>query len=192
MSRRKNKCPKLPDLQIKRVEPDELPQDIVFRLNFGYRTSLQDFVIMVDNPQGIIYIRKNVVTDAEIEKIIEIITYPGNDVLNDATDRGKFADHVFSKYGWGADHIMIDANNYRREIVWKQRAQKHAKKILPFIKKYFDERDTPCYEQLIDVIASESRRALFDFGYLVGKGLIYVSPKGTLRIKDREGGTVNG
>lgn len=180
----KKKSKRLPELQVKRITPDELPDSMIFKLNVKYKAQLSDFVMVTDNKQGIVYVRKDVLTDEEIENIIKVIEWPTNAVFDEENEAGKFCDYAYERYGFALLWAMQDAHSYRRKFRMTQKAEKHAKKLVPFLLDYDDMLPTLCYEELIDEIGSHSKSLLVDLGYLIAKGVISVNEK-TLRIKKK-------
>ena len=179
----KNNNLELPELQIRRVSPDELPENMVFMLNVVYKTQLPDFIIITDDKHGIVYVNK-AVTDEEIENIIKVIEWPTHAIFDEENEAGKFCDYAYEKYGWTFNHVLSNAHTYRYKIRMKQRAKEHAEMLIPFLWKYFDELPCTCYPELVDEIAGESKSMLVNLGYLIGKGIVSVD-RDTLRIAEK-------
>lgn len=119
---------------VKKIAPKELPQDIIFQMNYLFKTTLDEFVIMVNNKKEIVYVNISV-PQSDIDDFIKYITYTGEYVNDDKYGLGKMVDRIYDKYGWEVYHVLIDAYEYRKNKEREQQAKKTAQSILPLIKK---------------------------------------------------------
>ena len=69
-------------MTIKRLTPKELPQDIIFQMNYLFKTTLDEFVIMVDNRKEIVYVNDSV-PQSDVDDFMKYITYTGKYVNDD-------------------------------------------------------------------------------------------------------------
>lgn len=121
-------------MTIKRVKPKELPQDIIFQMNYLFKTTLDEFVIMVNNKKEIVYIN-NSVPQSDVDDFVKYITFEGDYVNDYKAGLGKMIDRVYEKYGGNVCSILGDAYNFRRNKRRERQAKEAAKVILPLIRK---------------------------------------------------------
>ena len=173
-------------MTIRKVTPKELPQDIIFRMNYLFKTTLDEFVIMVNNKEEIVYVN-TLVPQSDIDDFIKYITYTGKYINDDKYGLGEMVDRIYEKYGWEVYHVLIDAYEYRKNKEREQQVKKTAQSILPLIKKEIaKKRPIVKYDERL---ISEIRRAgddvkgktpenitsfgsvyIFYLGYLMGAG----------------------
>lgn len=121
-------------MKIKRVKPQELPQDIIFQMNYLFKTTLDDFVIMVNNEKEIVYVNDSI-PQSDVDDFIKYITFEGDYVNDDKAGLGKMADRLYEKYGGNVCGVLSDAYDYRRDKREEQQAKEAAKTIIPLIKR---------------------------------------------------------
>lgn len=173
-------------MTIKRLTPKELPQDIIFQMNYLFKTTLDEFVIMVDNRKEIVYVNDSV-PQSDVDDFMKYITYTGKYVNDDKCGLGKMVDRIYEKYGWEVYNILIDAYEYRKNKKKEEQAKKTAQSILPMIKKEIKKKKPIIKydERLIYEIWSVGHKVkektpenmigfgsvyLFYLGYLMGAG----------------------
>lgn len=177
---------RLPELQVKQITPDELPDNMILKLNLKYKVQLPEFTIITNDEKGFVYVRKGVLTDEEIENIIKAIEWPDNGIFDETTEIGNFFDYTIEKYGWPFNRVLYDAHAYRLKFKRTQKAKEQAKRLAPFLLDYDDTLPTLCYKELVEEIGSQSKSLLVDLGYAIAKGIVSVNEK-TLRIKKQKG-----
>lgn len=121
-------------MTVKRVKPKELPQDIIFKMNYLYKTTLEDFVIMVNNKQEIVYVNESI-PQSDVDDFMRYITFEGDYVNDYKAGLGKMLDAIYDKYGSNVYSVLLDAYDYREKKQKEQRAKEEAKVILPLIRK---------------------------------------------------------
>lgn len=121
-------------MTVKRVKPKELPQDIIFKMNYLYKTTLEDFVIMVNNKQEIVYVNESI-PQSDVDDFMRYITFEGDYVNDYKAGLGKMLDAIYGKYGSNVYSVLLDAYDYREKKQKEQRAKEAAKVILPLIRK---------------------------------------------------------
>lgn len=119
---------------VKRLKPQELPQDIIFQMNYLFKTMLDDFVIMVNNQKEIMYVNESV-PQSDVDDFMKYITFEGEYVNDDKYGLGEMVERIYEKYGWEVYHVLSDAYNYRKNKKEERQAKERAKSILPLIKK---------------------------------------------------------
>lgn len=172
-------------IDIKRIEPVDLPGSLVFRLEKVYHESLRDFAMMIDKKNWIMYINASV-PEEDVQRIVEYIYYPGNDVNVKKED---FVDYVFEHYGQAAFYEMVDGHKHLRGQERDKKAEKLAEMAIPLIEKEiksenpvvdFDERllykvysaGSDTKQKTLENIVGYGNVYLFYLGYLMGAGVI--------------------
>ena len=69
------------ELEVIRVEPLELPHDIVWYISSKHHISMKDFNVYIHETKGVMYVNK-CVPEKDIEKMIEVATSPGRYILD--------------------------------------------------------------------------------------------------------------
>lgn len=173
-------------MTVKRVNPKELPQDIIFQMNYLFKTTLDEFVIMVNNKKEIVYIN-NSVPQSDVDDFVKYITFEGDYVNDYKAGLGKMIDRVYEKYGGNVCSVLGDAYDYRRNKRREQQAKEAAKNILPLIRKEikkkrsavrYDERlmyeiwsaGYSLKEKTLENITNFGSVYVFYLGYLMGAG----------------------
>ena len=121
-------------MMVKKITPKELPQNLIFRMNHLFKTTLDEFVIMVDNRKETVYVRDSV-PQGDIDDFVKYITFEGEYVNAYRAGLGKLADRIYKKYGGNVYSVLIDAYDYRRDKTKEHRAKEKAERILPLIRK---------------------------------------------------------
>lgn len=172
-------------IDIKRIEPVDLPGSLVFRLEKVYHESLRDFAMMIDKKNWIMYINASVPKE-DVQRIVEYIYYPGDDVNVKKED---FVDYVYEHYGQAAFYEMSDGHKHLRGQERDKKAEKLAEMAIPLIEKEiksenpvvdFDERllykvysaGSDTKQKTPENIVGYGNVYLFYLGYLMGAGVI--------------------
>lgn len=173
---------------VKRIQPEELPTECVFRLNYLYHADLGKFVALTNGKAEILYVNL-IVPQKDIEGFLEVIEFPDHAVAQPETKTGEFLEYVYNEYGSCTYLALMDAHSWRMEQRKKKKAEETAKVILPMIEKEVNS-DTPIVEydeRLIYEIWSNGNDIKrktpknivgygsiyeFYFGYLMGAGLL--------------------
>lgn len=176
------------ELEVIRIEPLELPADIVWKISGLHHITPKDFNVYVQETKGKMYVNKNV-PEKDIEKMIEIATFPGRYILDDDTEMGQFMDYVYEKYGYPAYSTICNCHEWRMKQQDEQRAKEQLQEVLPLIEK-IEASDHPTVhynEYLIYEVSKNGRKSkrktaknivsyddiyVFYLGYLVGIGKI--------------------
>lgn len=119
---------------VKRLTPKELPQDIIFQMNYLFKTTLDEFVIMVNNKKEIMYVNESV-PQSDVDDFMKYITFEGKYVNDDKAGLGKMVDRLYKKYGGNVYSVLLDAYDYQKNKREECQAKERAKTILPLIKK---------------------------------------------------------
>lgn len=174
------------ELEVIRIEPLELPADIVWQISGLYHITPKDFKVYIS--RGKMYVNKSV-SEKDIEKMVEIATFPGRYILDDDTEQGEFMNYVFEAYGMAAVNTICSYHEQRTKQQDEQRAKEQLQEVLPLIEK-IEESDHPAIhynEYLIYEVLKMGRKSkrktaknivsyediyTFYLGYLVGIGKI--------------------
>lgn len=122
------------ELEVIRVEPLELPHDIVWYISGKHHISMKDFNVYIHETKGVMYVNK-CVPEKDIEKMIEVATSPRRYILDDDTEMGKFMDYVYETYGYPAYVSIHDYHDWMMERQDKQRAREKVQSVIPSIEK---------------------------------------------------------
>ena len=173
-------------IDIRKIEPVDLPTDLIYRLGKVHHTALRDFVMMIDKKNWIMYVNASV-PDEDMQRFIDYIYYPGEYVVMDNEElinriTAKYGDYIHEELFDGYKHLNIQ----RRE----SRAEKIAKIAIPMIEKEiqsekpvieYDERllgkvfkagYEPYSRKTPENITNYGCVYLFYLGYLMGAGMI--------------------
>lgn len=121
-------------MTVKRVKPKDLPQNIIFQMNYLFKTTLDEFVIMVNNKQEIVYVNESI-PQSDVDDFMKYITFEGRYVNDYKAGLGKMLDAIYNKYGSNVYSILLDAYDYRKKKEKEQQTKEAAKVILPLIRK---------------------------------------------------------
>ncbi len=99
-------------IEIKKIEPIDLPGSLVLQLEKLYHSTLRDFTVMIDKTNWTMYVEKSV-PDTDVQQFIDYIYYPGR-CVNEA--KADFADYVFNTYGQSAYLEIFKAYSQKRRI----------------------------------------------------------------------------
>lgn len=121
-------------MTVKRVKPKDLPQDIIFQMNYLFKTTLDEFVIMVNNKQEIVYVNEYIPQN-DVDDFMKYITFEGAYVNDEKAGLGKMLDAIYNKYGSNVYSVLLDAYDYRKKKEKERQTKEAAKVILPLIRK---------------------------------------------------------
>nr|WP_289706978.1 hypothetical protein [Enterocloster clostridioformis] len=184
---------KLKDVTVKRIAPGELPSILCFQLNYEYHTELGKFVVMFDGKQQILYVNRNVPED-DMQKFIDIVSYPSPYINNPDCPIFDVMDHVSTAYGWKVYEILMSAYSDRQKKIREALTRKKSEGIVHVIQEYIrsiiDDKAPDVFDDmLVSCIwdagrnvelrtahnqTSYSTKYVFYLGYLMGAGKIKV------------------
>ena len=124
-------------IEVIRVEPLEIPADIVCQISGLHHISLKDFFVYIQEAAGKMYVNKSV-PKKDIEKMIEVATFPGQYILDDDTEMGKFMDYVYDTYGYAAYNTICNCHEWRMKQQKKQRAKEKVQSVILSIEKMIE------------------------------------------------------
>lgn len=122
------------ELEVIRIEPLELPADIVWQISGLHHITPKDFYVYVQEQKGKMYVNK-CVPEKDIEKMVEIATFPGRYILDDDTEQGEFMNYIFETYGMAAVNTICSYHEYRMKQQDEQRAKERVQNAIPLIEK---------------------------------------------------------
>ena len=172
------------DIEVIRIEPLELPVDIVWQISGLYHITQKDFIVYVRNKENKMYVN-NTVPEKDIAEFIEVVTFPGHYVDDDDEGKGKFLTYVHKHYGSAAFMALINAHEWREAREQEKNAKAKAKKAIPLIKKMI--KNTTIDERLLHEvwsvgydlkertpknITNYGTEYVYCLGYLSGMGVI--------------------
>lgn len=100
------------EIEVIRTDPLDLPADIVWQISGLHHITPKDFKVYVQEAKGKMYVNKSV-PEKDIEKMIEVATFPGRYILDDDTEMGQFMDYVYQTYGYPAYSTICNCHEYR-------------------------------------------------------------------------------
>lgn len=171
------------ELKVIKVDPLELPADIVWKISGIQKISLKDFVLYIDIQTDKAYVNKSVVLKKDIARIVDVATSEDPYIVEDGTENGDFLDYVYEKYGWEATSSICDYHSAKMKKRKEQDAKDRLKEVLPLIEEITksDFPVIPYNEHLIYEVkkkAEDSRRKTP--GNMVDYGSIYIFYLGCL------------
>lgn len=122
-------------LKVVKVDPLELPSDIVWKISGIQKISLKDFVLYIDNQSDKMYVNKSAVPKKDITKIVNLATSEKPYILDDGTEDGDFMEYVYEKYGWEAYNSICDYHKAKMKKLDEQDAKNRLKEVLPLIEE---------------------------------------------------------
>lgn len=173
-------------IKVVKVEPVELPGEMLKKLVMKYQSELKDFSILVDEKNWTMYVRKSI-PDSEIQGFIDYIYYPGEYIGEDKED---YLTGVFEEYGYSAFAALNDAYKYRKGKEADQRDAELAAVAITMIEaeiekekpiveyderllsKVWDVGYKPFTHKTPENITNYGIVYVFYLGYLMGAGLI--------------------
>lgn len=174
------------ELEVIRTDPLDLPADIVWQISGLHHITPKDFKLYIS--KGKMYVNKSV-PEKDIEKMVEIATFPGRYILDDDTEQGEFMNYVYEAYGMAAVNTICNYHEWRIKQQDEQRAKEQLQEVLPLIEK-IEKSDHPAIhynEYLIYEVSKmggKSKRKtaknivsyediyIFYLGYLAGSGVV--------------------
>lgn len=122
-------------LKVIKVDPVELPADIVWRIGAIQKISLKDFALYIDSQADKMYTNKSVVLKKDVARIVNLATSEDPYILDDGTEDGDFMDYVYEKYGWAAYSSICDYHSEKMKKRKKQSAKERVEEVLPLIEE---------------------------------------------------------
>lgn len=173
-------------LEVIRTDPLDLPVDIVWQISGLHHITPKDFKLYIS--KGKMYVNKSV-PEKDIEKMVEIATFPGRYILDDDTEQGEFMNYVCKAYGMAAVNTICNYHEWRIKQQDEQRAKEQLQEVLPLIEKIEESDHTAIHynEYLIYEVSKmggKSKRKtaknivsyediyIFYLGYLAGSGVV--------------------
>lgn len=177
------------ELEVIKVEPLELPKEIVWHFSAKRCvSSMKDFVVYVCDKENKMYVNSSV-PQKDIEKFVEVVTFPNYWVDDENGGMGEFLDYVYHTYGYPAYEALIDSHTWRTDKEAERKAKEKAGAIKPLLDKIAkSERSAINYDaKLIYEIKEAGSNCgmktgkakigygdiyIFYLGYLVGSGVV--------------------
>lgn len=170
------------EIKVIKVNPLELPSDVVWSISGKYHISLKEFVVYEDKKENILYINENV-PEEDITRFIEVVKFPHYWVDDYDGGFGEYFDQVYDKYGYASYTALKDAHKWRMEQKAEEEAKEKAQRAFPAIEKMIN---AGMYDEYImrevygmgKKIRGETRKNIYGYGdvsihclgYLTGKG----------------------
>lgn len=173
---------------VKKVLPQELTRNLVFRLNYLHHVKLEEFVVMADWAGETLYVNRKV-PQKDIDGFLEVIMFPDYCVIDPEGPTGQFLEYVYKKYGFHVYNVLVDSHKWYMEQKESQQAEERARAIVALIEKEVNsENPIVAYdERLMHEIWKIGYRldrktpqkltnygSVYEFyyGYLLGAGLL--------------------
>ena len=173
-------------INIKKVDPVDLPADLIFRLEKVHHTALRDFSMMIDKKNWVMYVNTSI-PDEDVQQFVEYIYYPGEYVT---MDNEEIINYVMAKYGDYVYEELFDGYKHLNGRIRESRSEKIAEIAIPMIEKEiqsdkpiieYDERllgkvfeagYEPYSRKTPENITNYGCVYLFYLGYLMAAGMI--------------------
>lgn len=170
-------------LEVVKVEPLELPADILWKISGTQKIALKDFALYIDEHNNKIYINKSVVKKKDVTRIVNVATSEDPYILDDSTENGDFMSYVYNTYGYETYNAIFDYHKAKINERRTQCAKERIKEIIPMIEEIMtsDFPAIPYNEHLIYEVKEKGmerkRRTSMD---IVGYDYIYTFYLGCL------------
>lgn len=125
---------------VKKVKPCELSTDMIFQLNFLYKTELGKFIAIADQKSNTLFVNDKV-PDDDIEKMITIAGYEGKYINNPDCEIANVVDFIYEKYGFEVYDILSDFYQYRKEEREKNQAKEEVEEFYQKILAYTQDEE---------------------------------------------------
>lgn len=122
------------EIEVIRVEPLEIPSEIIWQISEKQHIALKDFYVYVQEKENKMYVNKSV-PKKDIKKMIEVMTSSVELITDNDTEIGQFMDYVYKKYGYAAYKSLTNYHQYKKHERDKQRAKDQLQEVLPLIEK---------------------------------------------------------
>lgn len=182
------------NITIKRITPFELPDNLIFSLNYQYKTELGNFIICMDRKTMTLFVNHSI-PDEDIKGFIEYIKFPYYYINDDDTGMGEFIEYTYNKYGYELCQMLLDLNRWHRKEEKKEISQKVMEDLQPAIEELRREKEID--ETIIwaaakkgnsidgstpENLINHGHEYIFYLGYLVGSGLITKNQQNNINI----------
>lgn len=124
-------------IEVIRIDPLDLPADIVWQISGLHHITPRDFNVYIQETKEKMYVNK-AVPEKDIEKMIEIATFPGRYILDDDTEMGKFMDYVYETYGYPAYETIHNYHQWKMKQQEEHRAKEKVQSAIPSIEKMIE------------------------------------------------------
>lgn len=125
------------EIKVVRVNPLDLPSDVVWIISGKYHISPREFIVYADKKENILYINENV-PEEDIARFIEVVEFPDYWVDDNDGGFGEYLDQVHDKYGYSAYKALKDGHSWRMEQKAEEEAKEKVKIAIPAIKKMIE------------------------------------------------------
>lgn len=169
-------------VEVIRVDPLEIPADIVWRISGTQHIALKDFYVYVQEKENKMYVNKSV-PKKDIKKMIEVMTSSVEYITDDDTEIGQFMEYVYKKYGFAAYNSLFEYHRHKKEQEEDQRAKDQLQEVLPLIEEIVTSEFPAIHynESLIyEVLKKGGERGGKTVRNLIGYDKIYVFYLGCL------------
>lgn len=125
------------EIKVVRVNPLDLPSDVVWIISGEYHITPKEFVVYADNKGNIMYVNENV-PEKDIKGFIEVVEFPDYWVDDNDGGCGEFLDHVYDIHGYPAYKALKDGHRWRMEQKAEEEAREKVKIAIPTIEKMIE------------------------------------------------------
>lgn len=122
------------DIEVIKVDPLEIPVDIVWKISVTQHIALKDFRVYMQKKENKMYVHESV-PEKDIEKMIEAASSAKEYIIEDDTETGTFMEYVYKTYGFAAYESLFEYHQYKRFKYEEQRAKEQLQEVLPLIEK---------------------------------------------------------
>lgn len=160
-------------IKVIKIDPLDLPADIVWQISGKQHISLKEFCLYVHEKENKMYVNKSV-PKKDIEKMLDIMAFPER-YIDDDSEIGQIANYIYEKYGFAAWNSLFEYRQHKHQQEDDQRAKDQLQEVLPLIEEIVDsERPAIHYnESLIYEVLKKGRdskrrtaRNIIDYDYI--------------------------
>lgn len=124
------------DIKVIRVEPLEIPANIVWYISGTQHIALKDFCVYVQEKENKMYVNKSV-PKKDIKKMLDVMAFPGR-YIDDDSEIGQIANYIYKKYGFAAWDSLFEYRQRKHQQEDDQRAKDQLQEVLPLIEEIMD------------------------------------------------------
>ena len=177
-------------ISVRKVEACELTPIMIFLLQEVYHTELNEFVIMYDGKQNILYVNRKI-PHMDVNKFLQVAGYEGEYINDPDCEVYEISRYISYKYGYGTLKILKDFYNDKRRKRESEKAQGQVAGLYQAIRNYelddnipdaFHGREFLIYhlmslareqkKKTVEHMVGYDIKMVFLYGYFLGMGVI--------------------
>lgn len=177
-------------ISVRKVEACELTHIMIFLLQEVYHTELNEFVIMYDGKQNILYVNRKI-PHMDVNKFLQVAGYEGEYINDPDCEVYEISRYISYKYGYSTLKILKDFYNDKRRKRESEKAQGQVAGLYQAIRNYelddnipdaFHGREFLIYhlmslareqkKKTVEHMVGYDIKMVFLYGYFLGMGVI--------------------